>query len=327
MDRLKPASKERRETMATMTAIRFHSYGGPEVLVQEDAPRPEAAAGEVLIRVHAAGVNPLDWKVRAGYVKEWLPHRLPLIPGWDVSGVVESVGVGSTDLNVGDEVYGLLDFTRDGAYAEYVAARARDMALKPSSLDHVQAAALPIAALTAWQALFDVANLSAGQTVLIHGAAGGVGHYAVQLAKWKGARVIGTASARNMNFVRELGADKVIDYQTTRFNEAVSDVNVVLDTQGGETQLHSWKVMKMGGILVSTVGISSPETPSALGVRGEPVLVHPDANQLTEIAALIDLGELKPLINSVVPLAEAAKAHELSQAGHVRGKIVLKIRD
>jgi NADPH:quinone reductase-like Zn-dependent oxidoreductase len=177
--------------MAPMKAIRFHSYGGPEVLVKEDVPRPEAAAGEVLIRVHAAGVNPLDWKVRAGYLKEWLPHRLPLIPGWDVSGVVEEVGVGFTDLNVADEVYGLLDFSRDGAYAEYVAARARDMALKPSSLDHVQAAAVPIAALTAWQALFDVASLSAGQTVLIHGAAGGGGTFrrpACQVERGQGGR-------------------------------------------------------------------------------------------------------------------------------------------
>lgn len=313
--------------MATMKAIRFHSYGGPEVLVQEDAPRPEAAAGEVLIRVHAAGVNPLDWKARAGYVKEWLQHRLPLIPGWDVSGVVEAIGAGYTDLNVGDEVYGLLDFRRDGAYAEYVSAPARDMALKPTSIDYVQAAAVPIAALTAWQALFDAADLSAGQTVLIHGAAGGVGHFAVQFAKWKGARVIGTASARNVNFVRELGADEVFDYQTTRFEDAVSGVDVVLDTQGGETQQRSWQVLKKGGILVATVGISSPAATAEHGVRGKALVVHPDTNQLTQIAALIDVGDLKPLIQSVLPLAEAARAHELSQAGHIRGKIVLKVRD
>ena len=313
--------------MATMKAVRFHSYGGPEVLVQEDVPRPEAAAEEVLIRVHAAGVNPLDWKVRGGYVKEWLQHHLPLIPGWDVSGVVEAIGAGYTDLNVGDEVYGLLDFRRDGAYAEYVTAPTRDMALKPTSVDHVQAAAVPIAALTAWQALFDAADLSAGQTVLIHGAAGGVGHFAVQFAKWKGARVIGTASARNVNFVREFGADEVFDYQTTRFEDTVKGVDVVLDTQGGETQQRSWQVLKKGGILVATIGISSPEAAAEHGVQGKALAVHPDANQLAQIAALIDVGDLKPLIQSVLPLAEAARAHELSQAGHVRGKIVLNVRD
>lgn len=313
--------------MATMKAVRIHAYGGPEVLVQEEAPRPEVAAGEVLIRVRAAGINPLDWKVRAGYVQEWLQHRLPLIPGWDVSGVVEAIGVGYTDLNIGDEVYGMLDFTRDGAYAEYAVARAHDLALKPSSIDHVQAAAVPVAALTAWQSLFDLAGLSAGQTVLIHGAAGGVGHFAVQLARWIGARVIGTASARNVSFVRELGADQVIDYQTTSFESAVSDVDVVLDTQGGETQQRSWKVVRTGGTLVSTVGISSPEAAAEHGARGKHVRVRADANQLAQIAALIDTGDLKPFVNSVLPLAEAASAHELSQSGHVRGKIVLQVRD
>src|SRR6185369_6723311 len=206
--------------MATMKAVRIHSYGGPEVLVYEDAPRPEAAAGEVLIRVHAAGVNPLDWKVRAGYVQEWLQHQFPLIPGWDVAGIVEAVGRGVEQFRPGDAVYGLLDISKNGAYAEYVAAPARSLARKPATVDHVKAAAVPIAALTAWQALFDVARLAAGQTVLVHAAAGGVGHFAVQLAKWQGARVVGTASAANASFVKELGAAQVIDYQSTRFEEA-----------------------------------------------------------------------------------------------------------
>jgi NADPH:quinone reductase-like Zn-dependent oxidoreductase len=310
--------------MATMQAVRFHVYGSPEVLIPEETPRPLAGANEVLVQVHAAGVNPLDWKVRAGHVKGWLEHRLPLIPGWDVSGVVEALGPNVTAFKIGDAVYGMLDFARNGAYAEYVAARTLTLALKPKSLDHIQAGGVPLAALTAWQALFDVAGLESGQTVLIHAAAGGVGHFAVQFAKWKGAGVIGTASAGNESFLRELGAGEVIDYRTKKFEEAVRDVDVVLDTIGGETQRRSWEVLKKGGILVSTLGISSPEGAEEQGVRGEGILVHPDAGQLTQIAALIDAGNLKPVVSTVLSLAEAARAHELSQTGHVRGKIVLQ---
>lgn len=313
--------------MTNMKAVRFQTYGGPEVLILEDAPLPTAGAGEVLIRVYAAGVNPLDWKVRAGHVRKWLQHRLPLIPGWDVSGKIEAVGTDVTDFNIGDEVYGMLDFRRDGAYAEYVAARAGELAQKPISIDHVHAAAVPLTALTAWQSLFDVANLSAGQTVLIHAAAGGVGHFALQLAKWKGARVIGTASANKVSFLQELGVDEVIDYQTARFEDVVSNVDVVLDTIGGDTQRRSWKTLKKAGILVATLGISSPEVAEKYGVRGEGVMVHSDAGQLALIAKLIDAGELKPFISTTLPLGEAARAHELSQTGHVSGKIVLKVRD
>ncbi len=311
--------------MAKMQAVRFHSYGAPNVLVLEEAPRPQAGAGEVLLRVHAAGVNPLDWKVRAGHLKEWLPHRLPLIPGWDVSGVVEAVGPEVTAFKTGEAVYGMLDFNRQGAYAEYVAARTGELARKPRSIDHIQAAAVPLAALTAWQALFEVAGLAPWHTVLIHAAAGGVGHFAVQLAKWKGAKVIGTASAGNASFLRELGADEVIDYRSTRFEEAVGEVDVVLDTMGGDTQQRSWQVLKKGGILVATLGISSPAAAREHEVRGQGVSVHADAAQLIQIAALIDAGDLKPAVTAVLPLAEAARAHELSQAGHVRGKIVLQV--
>jgi NADPH:quinone reductase-like Zn-dependent oxidoreductase len=310
--------------MASMQAVRFHSYGGPEVLVLEEMDRPEAGAGEVLIRVQAAGVNPLDWKVRAGHVKAWMKHRLPLIPGWDVSGVVEAAAPDVTALKVGDGVYGMLNFMRNGAYAEYVAASPMHLALKPSSIDHIRAGAVPLASLTAWQSLFEVAGLKSGQTVLIHAAAGGVGHFAVQLAKWKGARVIGTASAGNELFLRELGADEVIDYRTTRFEEAVHDVDVVLDTIGGDTQERSWQVLKNGGILVATLGISSPGAANQHGVRGEGIFVHPDAAHLTQIATLIDTGKLRPAVTTTLPLAEATRAHELSQSGHVRGKIVLQ---
>jgi NADPH:quinone reductase-like Zn-dependent oxidoreductase len=311
--------------MATMKAVRLHSYGGPEVLVLEEVPRPRAAAGEVLIRVHAAGVNPLDWKVRAGHVKAWLQHRLPLVPGWDVSGVVEAVAPSVTAFKVGDAVYGMLDFTRDGAYAEYVTTEAQNLAFKPNCIDPVQAGAVPLVSLTAWQSLFEVADLQSGQTVLIHAAAGGVGHFAVQLAKWKEAKVIGTASTGNENFLRELGADEVIDYHSTKFEEAVHEVDVVLDTVGGDTQQRSWQVLKKGGVLVATLGISSPEAARQHGVRGEGILVRPDAAQLTQIAALIDAGKLKPAVTTILPLAEAVRAHELSQTGHVRGKIVLRV--
>jgi NADPH:quinone reductase-like Zn-dependent oxidoreductase len=313
--------------MATMRSVRFHSYGGPDVLVLEEVPRPQAGAGEVLIRVYAASVNPIDWKVRAGHVKDLLPHRLPLIPGWDASGVVEAVGPDVTAFKMGDAVYGMLDFMRNGAYAEFVVAKARDLAPKSRSIDHIQAAAVPLAALTAWQSLFEVAGLAPDHTVLIHAAAGGVGHFAVQFAKWKGARVIATASAGNKSFLLELGADVVIDYQTSRFEEAASEVDVILDLIGGDTQERSWQVLKKGGILVATLGISSPETARQYGVRGERVGVHADAAQLTQIAGLIDAGVFKPAVTTILPLAEAARAHELSQAGHVRGKIVLQVGD
>jgi NADPH:quinone reductase-like Zn-dependent oxidoreductase len=313
--------------MATMQAVRFHSYGSPEVMVLEEVPRPQAGPGEVLIRIHAAGVNPLDWKVRAGHLKEWLQHRLPLIPGWDVSGVVEAVGPDVTAFKIGDAVYGMLDFMRNGAYAQYVAAQTRDLALKPRSVDHVQAAAVPLASLTAWQSLFEVAGMAPGQTILIHAAAGGVGHFAVQFAKWKGAKVIGTASASNASFLRELGTDEVIDYRTTRFEEVVRDVDVVLDPIGDDTQQRSWKVLKKGGILVATLGITSPEAAREHGVLGQGIMVHPDTAQLRQIAALIEAGNLKPAVATVLPLAEAAQAHALSQTGHVWGKIVLKVGD
>jgi NADPH:quinone reductase-like Zn-dependent oxidoreductase len=311
--------------MGNMKAVRHHSYGGPEVLVFEEVPRPPVGAGEVLIRVHAAGVNPLDWKVRAGHAKTWLKHRLPLIPGWDVSGVVEAVAPDVSTFKIGDAIYGMLDFMRNGAYAEYVTSRTLNLALKPNAIDHTQAGAVPLASLTAWQSLFEVADIKSGQTVLIHAAAGGVGHFAVQFTKWKGAKVIGTASAGNQGFLKELGADEVIDYRIARFEEVVHEVDAVLDTIGGDTQRRSWQVLKKGGILVATLGISSPEAAHQYGVRGEGIMVHPDADQLTRIAALIDAGKVKPAVTTTLPLAEAARAHELSQTGHVRGKIVLQV--
>ena len=311
--------------MRTMKAVCIYSYGGPDVLVYEDAPRPHPAAGEVLIRVHAAGINPVDWKIREGHLKEMIKHTLPLVLGWDVSGVVEALGSGVTRLKVGDEVFSRPDIARDGAYAEYLVIRETEVALKPKNLDHIHSAALPLAGLTAWQTLFDAGGLTAGQRVLIHGAAGGVGHLAVQLAKWKGAQVIGTASDKNHDFLRELGVDQVIAYQTVRFEEAVQPVDVVLDTMGGEVQLRSWKVLKRGGILVSIAAPPSPEIATAYGARSAFVFTQPNAAQLAEIAKLAEIEKLKVIVEKILPLAEAARAQQLSERGHMRGKIVLRV--
>lgn len=311
--------------METMKAVRIHVYGGPEVLKYEEAPRPKPGAGEVLIRVHAAGVNPVDWKIREGYFKGRVDHSLPLILGWDLSGVVEATGPGVAGLEEGEEVYSRPDIARDGADAEYIVVRETEVALKPKSIDHIHAAAIPLAALTAWQSLFDAGGLSTGQKVLIHAAAGGVGSFAVQLAKWKGAHVIGTASKRNQDFVKNLGANETIDYRTTRFEEVIHEVDVVFDTIGGETQKRSWKVLKKGGILVSIVGPPSAKEATAHGVRQASVFVQPSAAQLTELAKLVDSGKLKPIVETVLPLSEARRAHELSQTGHTRGKIVLEV--
>lgn len=269
-------------SISTMKAVRIHSHGGPQVLVEENAPRPEPSSGEVLIEVYAAGVNPIDWKVREGYAKFWLRHKMPLIFGWDVSGVIKELGSGVKGFKKGDEVYGKLDSRRDGAYAEYAVSQTENIALKPRTLDHVHAAAVPIAALTAWQSLFDLANLSAGQTVLIHAAAGGVGHFAVQFSKWKGARVIGTASARNEEFVKKLGADMVIDYTTKKFEDEVSGVDCVLDTQGGEVLNRSLRVLKKGGIVVSTLSEPSADELDRYGVRSSHVIARADSRQLMQ---------------------------------------------
>jgi NADPH:quinone reductase-like Zn-dependent oxidoreductase len=313
----------------TMKAARIHKYGGPEVLQYEDAPRPKvAAATEVLIRVHAAGVNPIDWKVREGYLQDFFPHSFPLILGWDLSGVVEEVGPAAAGrFKEGDEVYSLPDPLRDGAYAEYIAVRESELALKPKSLDHVHAAAVPLAALTAWQALIDAAQLEPGQRVLIHAASGGVGHFAVQLAKWKNAHVVATASTRNQDFLRELGADETIDYTTQHFEDIARNIDIVLDPIGGETQERSWQVLNKGGILLSLVEPPSAEKAKTFGVRAAFVASHPNGAQLAEIAEIIDSGKLKPLVNRILSLSEARRALDLSQTGHAHGKIVLRVKD
>jgi len=308
-----------------MTAVRIHDFGGRDVLKLEQIPRPKPGTGEMLIRVYAAGVNPVDWKIRAGHARGMIKDGLPFTLGFDVSGVVEDMGEGVTQFKVGDEVFAYLSLSRGGGYAEYAIVKFAEAAKKPAKIPHVEAAAVPLAALTAWQALFDTAHLEKGQTVLIHAGAGGVGSFAVQLAKWKGAHVIATASKDNLNFLRQIGADEAIDYKSQKFEEAVKDVDVVLDPVGGQTQADSFKVLKKGGMLVSIVGAPSRKLADQFGVRVAGILVKPESNELAQIAQLIDEGHVKPIVSHVFPLAEVAKAHEQSESGHTRGKIVLEV--
>ncbi|MFE2525383.1 NADP-dependent oxidoreductase [Streptomyces sp. NPDC059382] len=306
-----------------MRAVVVSQWGGPEVLVEREIERPEPGMGEVLVRVRAAGVNPVDWKTReSGGLIPWGP--VPAV-GWDVSGTVEAVGPGVTLYRVGDEVYGMPRFPQQaGAYAEYVTAPARHFARKPASLDHVEAAALPLAALTAWQALVDTAGVSAGQRVLVHAAAGGVGHLAVQIAKARGAYVIGTASAAKHALLRDLGADEVIDYRTADFEDVISDIDVVIDAMGGDHGQRSLKVLKPGGHLVTLPGPDGLPA-DAEGVHATWLLVEPDLKGLEGIAALVEQGLLKPLVDTVLPLEQAAKAHEIGERGRTTGKIVLTV--
>lgn len=311
--------------MSMMKAVRIQSYGGREVLSYEDAPRPAVGEGEVLIRVYATSVNPFDCALRAGYVASYFEHTLPLVIGTDVAGVIEEMGPGVSSFARGDDVYARAGVYRDGANAEYVAVAASDVALMPLTLDHVHAAALPHVVLTAWQALYVVAELAEGQTVLIHAAAGGVGHVAVQLAKLRGARVIGTATI-NRDLLVELGVDEVIDYSTATFEEFAGSVDVVLDLVGGETQERSWALLKPGGILISTIQSPSEEMAAAHGVRQHLVVSAPPIGPtLTEVAALVDSGKIRPVVSTVLPLEEVTRAHELIEGRHTRGKVVLTV--
>lgn len=309
-----------------MKAVQIHQYGGPDVLMLEEVLRPEPAAGELLVRVQAMGVNPVDWKTRSGrgVAGRYGSDQFPLILGWDISGTVEEVGDGVTGYEVGDAVFGMPRFPDVGAaYADFVAAPAVELARKPDSITHIQAAALPLVSLTAWQALFDAAELKDGQKILIHAAAGGVGHIAVQLARWKNAFVVGTASANNAEYLADIGVSQFVDYRTERFEEVVGDVDVVLDTMSGETRERSWGVLKRGGMMVSILGQPDPETAAQFGVEAAGILVYPDGRQMADIAALVDGRKLRPHVEAVYPLSEAAVAHDHVQRGHTRGKVVL----
>jgi NADPH:quinone reductase-like Zn-dependent oxidoreductase len=314
------------ELPETMRAIVVTRFGGPEVLEQRELPRPEPVPTEVLVRVAAVGVNPTDWKSRtSGGPKLWDD---PMIVGYDVAGEVVRVGGGVTTLAVGDRVFGMPWFPRQaGAYAEYVTAPSRQWTKIPAGLDDVGAAALPLAALTAWQALVDTADLRAGERVLVHAAAGGVGHLAVQIAKARGAHVIGTASAGKHELLRELGADELVDYTTTDFAEAVRDVDVVLDTIGGDYVARSLATLRDGGRLVTLLG-PQPEAfadAAARGLHASWLLVEPDGRGMEAIAALVAGGRLRALIDRTFPLAQAADAHRHGERGRTTGKIVLTV--
>jgi NADPH:quinone reductase len=317
--------------MSTIKAARIHEFGDANVLKYEDVERPEPQAGEVLVRVQAAGINPVDTFGRAFPLPGITAGSLPYILGWDIAGSVVALGEGVTQFAVGDEVYGMPRFPGEArAYSEYTTAPVADLALKPRTLTFQEAAAMPLAALTAWQALFDTGHLQAGQTVLISGGSGGVGHYAIQLAKWKGARVITTTSTRNVEFVRNLGADVVIDYTKQALTDGIKDVDVVLDTIGGDVLKDSFKVAKRGGSIISLPGQKGVkdlggQLAPQYGVTFTAIIVHPSGEQIAEIAKLADAGQIKTYLDAVFSLKDVAQAHKLSEGGHVRGKLVLTL--
>lgn len=308
-----------------MKAVRMHGYGGTEVLRVEEAPLPQPGAGEVRVRVVGAAVNPVDWKIRRGYLKDFIPHRFPLIPGWDVSGVVDALGEGASRFRLGDAVYSRPDIARDGTYAEFVVIREAELASKPATISHIEAASLPLAGITAWQALVGIAQVQAGQRVLVHAAAGGVGSLAVQIARARGAHVIGTASGANRELVESLGVDQFVDYRQETLAQAVRPVDAVFDTVGGAVQEASWPLLKAGGVLVSVTDPPPQDKAQAHGVRGEFLFIEPDAAVLAELARLVEGGQVRPLIGAEFALDDIVRAHELSETGRSRGKIVLYV--
>ena len=308
-----------------MKAVVAHEYGAPEVLKFEEVPRPEPKEDEVLVRVIASGVNPADPLTLSGkYAQEFGTH-LPLIPGYDIAGVAEKTGAKVTNLKAGDAVYGYPTF--GGGWAEYITVKQWEVAAKPNTLNFAEAAAVPMGALTAWQALVDTAQLHPGQTILVHGGSGGVGSFAVQIAKARGARVIATASTANQDLLKQLGADVAIDYTKTRFEDVAKDVDAVLDPVGKETLARSYGVVKKGGIVMSLVARPDPVELEKRGIRGAAISVHPDAEDLAEIARLIDAGKIKPVVTEVLPLSEAIAAQRQAETHHTRGKLVLRIAD
>src|SRR5438046_5644760 len=308
-----------------MKAVVAHEYGAPEVLKFEEMPRPEPKEDEVLVRVIASGVNPADPLTLSGkYAREFGTH-LPLIPGYDIAGVVEKTGAKVTNLKAGDAVYGYPTF--GGGWAEYVTVKQLEVAAKPKTLNFAEAAAVQMGALTAWQALVDTAQLHPGQTILVRGGSGGVGSFAVQIAKARGARVIATASTANQDLLRQLGADVAVDYSKTRFDDVAKDVDVVLDPVGKETLARSYDVVKKGGIVMSLVARPDPVELKKRGIHGAGISAHPDAADLAEIGQLIDAGKIKPIVTQILPLSEAITAQQQAATHHTRGEVVLQIAD
>ena len=316
--------------MKPMKAVRLHTYGAPDGLVyEENVPRPEPAQNQVLVKIYACGVGPWDAEIRRGDWKSMVDYPLPLILGTEVAGKVAEVGSDVTNLQVGQDVYGVAEMTLSGANAEYGVIRSTTLAAKPKTLDYLQAAAVPVVAVTAWQMLFDLAQLQPHQTVLVHGAAGSVGQFAVQFAKLKGIRVIVNASGKDADYLQSLGADEFIDYHSVPFETIVRDVDVAIDTVGGDTRTRSWRVIKKGGILVASSAPPTEADKAAAAihaVRTSFVYGTAHAELLGEIGRLIDAGRVKPDIGIVLPLLEAQKAHEIMDSGHhPRGKVVLQV--
>lgn len=320
-----PCLAANESTMPMMKAVIIREYGGPEVLKLEDVPRPEPKENEILVRVIAAGVNPIDAIIREGAYASEFGTNLPLVPGYDIAGVVEKTGAKITKVKVGDAVYGYV--LRGGGYAEYAVASEKELSPKPKSLSFVAAAAVPLAALTAWQALIDTAKLRAGQTVLIHGGSGGVGTMAIQIAKARGARVIATASTANQDLLKELGADVAVDYTKTKFEDVAKDVDVVLDSVGKDTLARSYGVVKKGGFLATLVSRLDQAELDKHGIRGASISVTPNAAELAEITKLIEAKKIKPVVTRMLSLADAVAAHQQIMTQHTRGKIVLRIAD
>lgn len=299
-----------------MKAIQITEYGDESVLKYTNVARPAPKPDEILVKIHAASVNPVDWKIRDGKYEK----PLPLIPGADFAGTVEEMGSDIKKFETGDEVYGKILL---GCYAEYVIVKEHELGMKPENFTFEEAASIPMGALTSWQAIFDAANLTSGQKILIHAASGGVGSMAVQLAKAKGAYVVGTASARNEDFVKSLGADEFIDYTTTKFEEVVKDADVVFDTVGGDTLKRSFQALKKKGFLVTIVEKPSQERAEEFGITAKHIASRPNPKQLDEITKLAEEGKIKAHIEKVFPLSEAAQAQKLSKEGHTRGKMIL----
>jgi NADPH:quinone reductase-like Zn-dependent oxidoreductase len=322
-----PSVSSAQSPKTTMKAIVVHEYGGPEVLKYEEVPRPEPKEDQILVRVIAAGVNPVDAMIRSGLFAKYEKDVFPLIPGADIAGVVEKVGSKVTKFKAGDPVFAYVSLKGGGGYAEYALATERDTAAKPKSLTYVEAAAVPIVALTAWQALVDAAKLSAGQTVLVHGGSGGVGTFAIQIAKARGAKVIATASTANQDLLRQLGADVAVDYTKQRFEDIAKDVDVVLDSVGEDTLARSYGVVRRGGFIVSLVARPDQAELDKHGIRGAALSVEPNSDELAEIGGLIDEKKIKVFVSQTFPLSNAAKAQEQVATGHTRGKIVLKVAD
>jgi len=311
----------------TMKAVVIHEYGGPEVLKYEDVPQPEPQQDQMLIRVIAAGVNPVDGMIRSGMFDKEGHRAVPIILGGDISGVVEKVGSKITKFKSSDPVFAYVSLDNSGGYAQYALVTEREAAPKPKSATYVEAAAVPIVALTAWQALIDTAKLKTGQTVLIHGGSGGVGSFAIQIAKAHGAKVIATASTANQDLLKQLGADVAIDYTKQKFEDIAKDVDVVLDSVGQDTLARSYRVVKKGGIIVSLVARPDPAELEKRGIRGEALSVDPNSDELSEIGKLIDEKKINVIVSQTFPLSEARKAQEQVATGHTRGKIVLKVDD